>query len=75
MQLGEFYGGASVETRDLVRAFLWYWVAAHLSEPLARTRLKTITALMTRTQQSQAASKADAFFRDLMLKKYYKSTG
>lgn len=73
MYLGELLASGLILEKDLVQAFLWYWAAAHLGDSAARSRLKGLSVLMTPEQRRLAAGKADDFYRDLMLKKYYKT--
>lgn len=69
--LGNLYAGNSVGEKDLVKSFLWFWVAAHLGDVSARPRLREISDLMTPSQKRQSAGEADDFYRNLMLKKFY----
>jgi len=69
--LGNLYYGNSIGEKDLVKSFLWFWVAAHLGDVSARPRLREISELMTPSQKRQSAGEADDFYRNLMLKKFY----
>jgi hypothetical protein len=71
MHLAEIYQSGLIGEKDLVQAFLWYWVAAHLGDSVARSRLREISVLMNLSQRRLAASKADEFYKNLILKKYY----